>query len=379
MPRFLLLTKEYSEHPTSGGQQRSLAIAQTLSRFGDVVVVEPGGTLRREGGVVLGVSPTPVPRMSMPRLVWNYRCISGSRAGGTRLLMHLARALQQDYDLAVVDHTCLGGLLDIVANHSRYQILSMHNVESELMMQRSHDARLWERALMRIDSLLLARIEGQAILDHTCVMVTSERDADKLGVSPLLCPNGVPQDSVGAPDDPAPDRSVLFAGALDWAPNVEGLQWFVWRVWSRLRKEFPDARLTIAGRNPTKLVRGFSQYQGVEVVGNPREMRQLFQTHALGVVPLMTGGGSRIKILEYLANGMDVVSTEVGASGLEDIPVELVERCSPTLMYEAMKVRMGAPRDNRKAATSFVLDHYTWDKTMTNLVDTLERVVRSQI
>jgi glycosyltransferase involved in cell wall biosynthesis len=374
MSRYLLVTKEYSETPTSGGSQRTLAIAETLSQRGDVVVVSPEGTFRRERGMVMPVSPLPGEDLAQWRLAWAYRSISGARTGGTGLLRQLERAVRQDYDLAVVDHTCVAGVADIVARHARRVVVSMHNVESRLMADRAAATRNpREKLVMALEARLLRRLERVVAGSGHVTVVVSEADAAALPAltSPLVCRNGVFPDRVVLPPETLPPRAMIFTGALDWEPNVRGLEWFAETTWPRIHRQFPDATLTIAGRRPGDRVRRMARLPGVTVVADPADMRPLLATHGVGVVPLLEGGGSRLKILEYLAAGLDVVSTASGAAGLEDVPDSLMDRSPDTAIHEVLAHRLRNPRDNRRAATEWIQATYTWDITLEPLAKLL--------
>jgi hypothetical protein len=174
------------------------------------------------------------------------------------------------------------------------------------------------------------------------------------------------------PPEPLPPRALIFTGALDWEPNIRGLDWFALTTWPRIWRQFPDATLTIAGRRPDeRVLRIGRQLPGVTVVADPPDMQPLLATHGVGVVPLLEGGGSRLKILEYLAAGLDVVSTESGAAGLEDVPAELMDTSPDAAIYEVLAHRLRNPRDNRKAATEWTQATYTWNITMEPLAKLL--------
>jgi glycosyltransferase involved in cell wall biosynthesis len=375
MGRYLLLTKEYCEAPTSGGSQRTLAIAETLSQYGDVVVVSPQGTLRREQGVVVSIPPLPSAGLAQWRLAMAYRSISGARAGGTALLRNLERAVQQTYDLAVVDHTCLAGVADIVGRHARRVVVSMHNIESTLMADRAKGARgLKDGLAMRVEARLLSRLERVVAARQYPTIVVSDADAATLpnDPPPVVCRNGVFPSRIVMPERALPPRALIFTGALDWEPNVRGIEWFLLTTWPRIRELFPDATLTVAGRNPSnRLLQYGRRLPGVTVVADPPDMQPLLAAHGVGIVPLLEGGGSRLKILEYLAAGLDVVSTHAGAAGLEDIPPNLIDHAPEAALLEVLANRLRNPRDNRETATEWVRCTYTWDITMEPLAKLL--------
>jgi glycosyltransferase involved in cell wall biosynthesis len=112
---------------------------------------------------------------------------------------------------------------------------------------------------------------------------------------------------------------------------------------------------------------------GITLLANPPVMATVLDAHVLGIVPLLNGGGSRIKILEYLAAGIDIVSTDVGASGLEDIPDELLDRTpiDPRVFADSLVNRLRSPRDTSVLAQDWVRKNYSWDVTLRPLLDFL--------
>ena len=118
--------------------------------------------------------------------------------------------------------------------------------------------------------------------------------------------------------EPSSEELVVFVGDLIWPPNVEGIRWFlseVWPILSRLRRE---ARVEILGRGEGPL-RALARRgpQGLSFLGEGADTRPLWRRAAVAIVPLLTGGGTRLKILEAAACGVPVVATPVGAEGLD--------------------------------------------------------------
>ncbi len=102
-------------------------------------------------------------------------------------------------------------------------------------------------------------------------------------------------------------EGILFVGSLDWAPNREGLDWFIQEIYPRVS----DIPLTVAGRGSWT-----SLNPNIKVLTNFESLEHLFSTHRLVIVPLLSGAGIRIKILECLQAGMPVISTTKGAEGI---------------------------------------------------------------
>jgi glycosyltransferase involved in cell wall biosynthesis len=114
--------------------------------------------------------------------------------------------------------------------------------------------------------------------------------------------------------DPAP--TLVFCGAMDYAPNVDALRWYFSEIHHRIRQRVPDHRLWIVGKNPTPEVRAFGQIEGVHVTGAVEDVRPYYRRAWLQIVPLRIGGGTRLKIVESMAMETPVVSTRIGAQGL---------------------------------------------------------------
>jgi len=257
-------------------------------------------------------------------------------------------------------------------------LVSMHNIESDLMDQRARAAESPASGVpMAMETRLLRRLEAEVAAKYPLVL-TTQADADALpGVrEAVVCRNGIfPSTADHARREDRPPYSMVFSGALDWEPNIAGLAWFTREVWPLVQSAQPAATVTVAGRNPTPAVVAACDRPGITLLPNVPEMAPVLDAHRVGIVPLLAGGGSRIKILEYLAAGIDVVSTDVGASGLEDVPGDLVDRlpADPRVFAEALVRRIEAPRDNGARAQDWVRKNYAWDVTLQPLLDRLAR------
>jgi hypothetical protein len=349
-----------------------------LATVYDVTVVSPDVILtKRSGEPLVEVYRTvggadPVRDL---KTMSRYRSISGVRTAGARLLDNLERGASGRYDVAIIDHTCLAGLADDVAVGCDQLVVSMHNIESDLMAQRSVAATSAKaRVAMRAEIGLLRRLEAHVAARYP-VMVCTEADAAKLAGQQvaIVCRNGVFSGPV-APTGHRPANSMVFSGALDWEPNISGLLWFVEKSWPLVQARVPDAYVTIAGRNPGPAVIEACTTPGIRLLPNPPVMSHVLDAHVLGIVPLLSGGGSRIKILEYLAAGIDIVSTDVGASGLEDIPDDLLDRTpiDGKAFADSLVRRLQSPRDTSVPAQDWVRKNYSWDVTLRPLLDFLQ-------
>ena len=109
--------------------------------------------------------------------------------------------------------------------------------------------------------------------------------------------------------------SISFIGSVDWMPNVEGLNWFLDKVWGQLNKEFPNLKLHIAGRNTPKSMYRMKR-KNVQIHGEVPDAIDFINGHSIMVVPLLSGSGMRAKILEGMSLGKVVISTQLGLEGI---------------------------------------------------------------
>jgi glycosyltransferase involved in cell wall biosynthesis len=130
----------------------------------------------------------------------------------------------------------------------------------------------------------------------------------------MVCPTGMDMDKYPV-NSPEGEIRLFFIGALDWAPNREGLDWFFGKVWPELLSRWPDLVLHIAGRNASVYFTG-KLPPNVYPEGEIEDAISFFRDHHVMIVPLLSGSGIRIKILEAMAMGKVVITSAVGASGL---------------------------------------------------------------
>jgi glycosyltransferase involved in cell wall biosynthesis len=207
-----------------------------------------------------------------------------------------------------------------------------HNVEAEIFER--HAAKAGSALMRRVWSsqhIKMRHFESESLRRFRSVVAVSERDAQHFREhyavrSVEVIPTGVDLDFFDwrAPPAPRPDAAptVVFTGSMDWAANVDGIQYFLDAVWPRVLAEVPRAKFVVVGRNaPAWLVeRGRSQ--SVTFTGFVDDVRpHVHSAHAF-VIPLRVGGGTRIKAFEAMAMGCPVVSTAIGIEGLDVVAGE---------------------------------------------------------
>ena len=175
------------------------------------------------------------------------------------------------------------------------------------------------------------------------------------------------------------EMTLLYNGALTYGANLDAVRYYVDRIYPVLRSRLPGVRLLVTGRTDGVDLTGISDCPGVELTGYVQDIRDVLKSSAACVVPLREGGGSRLKILEAMAAGVPVVSTSMGAEGIEAVSGEhLLIADTPEAFANAIARVLGdhAFRDSlRSAARSLVEQYYSWESIGAEFVDMVESVV----
>jgi len=226
-------------------------------------------------------------------------------------------------DLLYLDH--LDGFVFADEARNIPAMIDMHNVYSVLAARTSAEARnLGLRSYLRREAQLLAQAERRAARGTRAVLAVSPADGahfSSLGAQSVhVIPNGV---DCAAYDGVRPDRAqgpvIVYVGSLRWSPNAAAAEFLAASVLPQIRRQYPDAQLRLIGEADEYMARALTQFPGVNVLGRVPDVRPHLRDADLLAVPLESGGGSRLKILEAFAAGVPVVSTPTGCEGL---PVE---------------------------------------------------------
>ena len=153
--------------------------------------------------------------------------------------------------------------------------------------------------------------------DHQAVAALSKPDSNGQGGAPVIPICADP--TTIEPIVPAPKRHrITFLGGLHWPPNAQGVVWFAKEVFPQVLAAVPEATLTVVGKNPPAGIEG----KGVEVTGYVTDPKPLLAETSVFIVPLHAGGGMRVKIIDAWSWGLPIVSTTIGAEGIETRPGE---------------------------------------------------------
>jgi polysaccharide biosynthesis protein PslH len=173
-------------------------------------------------------------------------------------------------------------------------------------------------------------------------------------------------------DSKQSELSLCFLGSMEWMPNLQGIEWFLDTCWPTLRKKFPSLSLHIAGKGMTEEMKNRT-IPGVTFYGAVPSAASFICAHPIVVVPLLSGGGMRLKIVEAMAAGRCVISTPVGAEGIEATSGKELLLANNVDDYVAHITTLIAEPSKleyiQKSAYTLAQEKYSWQK----LVRTLEK------
>jgi glycosyltransferase involved in cell wall biosynthesis len=252
------------------------------------------------------------------------------------------------------------------------RVVVAHNVESQIWqryfeterdpLKRWYIGRQWRK---------FERFERRAFAAATRAVAVSAEDASLIadrfgGRRTDVVENGVDTAYFRPTDAPRDPLRILFLGSLDWRPNLDAVRLLLDAIFPAVLAAAPAARLDLVGRNPPDwLRRRVADSPGVELHASVPDVRPFVQGCGALAVPLRIGGGSRLKILEALACGTPVVSTRIGAEGLElDAGRHLTVVDRPEDMAAALLACLRDParaREQAREGRRVVVQHYDWD------------------
>ncbi|MFW6225273.1 MAG: glycosyltransferase family 4 protein [Bacteroidota bacterium] len=246
------------------------------------------------------------------------------RFKSSRFEKKLKRLLQnQTFDIIQLEGLYTALYTDIIKRYSQ-SVLAMraHNVEYIIWKKRAmFESHFFKKIYFRHLAKRMERFETMLLNKYDLLIPISQADSDifinKGCTIPIhIVPCGYNPTEIYHSNKNFKQVSLFFIGALDWIPNQEGLLWFLDHVWNEIMGINPNSRLTIAGRNaPQKFVKKIMR-TGVHYVGEVDDAKQFITGHQVMIVPLFSGSGMRVKIIEGMALGKTIIATPLAVEGI---------------------------------------------------------------
>lgn len=262
------------------------------------------------------------------------------------------------YDVAVVEHFwCASYALPLRSQCGRL-VLDLHNIESELAATHAAALRGPARWAQQQFARMYRELELEWLPKFDTLLVTSEADRARVQHPDVrIFPNAIPEVPV---PQVAEEAAVVFSGNLEYHPNVEAVRWFAQEIWPRVAAQIPEAEWRLIGRNPEAVDFAVS----AKATGQVDDAITELARGRVCVVPLLSGSGTRFKILEAWAAGRAVVSTTIGAEGLGARDGEHLLIADTTAAFVDAVVRVWRDAELRKnlatAGRALYMERFTW-------------------
>ena len=377
--RLLFLTETIPFPLDSGGRIKTYNTLRMLSREHEVhchALVRDERHLRFKQdleGVCARVVLHPIRRTTLTELKAGLSSLASGIPFVVRRHFHepvldqLRKASQADhFDGVYCDHLSMieyGRRLDLPI------VLDAHNVEFEII-------RRYSGTLGWSPVRLLAELEWRR-LEHyerrfypTCRLIFAVSDVDRRtihrfagqGVTVVSVPISVDAQTVAQNRHTTREPEILFVGGLHWPPNADAVAYFIDEIFPAVRNRVPGARLTIVGKGSEQLEQRVGPREGIRFTGHVESVEPFFESCRVMVVPIRSGSGMRVKILDALARQVPTVTTSVGCEGIDVIPGThvLVGDTAADFAQEVIRVLTddSLPRRLGEAGRQLILQRY---------------------
>jgi polysaccharide biosynthesis protein PslH len=288
------------------------------------------------------------------------------------------------FDVAVCDFLCAS------PNFPRELclpcLLFQHNVESILWKRMaSTESNPVRKVAYKIEARKMERYEREALRRFHHIIAVSETDKQHMLEMDPTCsisvvPTGVDTEKYqvfsSASGDPP---RIVFTGSMDWEPNIDAMEWFCREIWPTIVNHVPQAKFQIVGRNPHSRVKQLAS-STIEVTGTVASVTDYLREAAAVIVPLRIGGGTRLKIFEAMAMGKAVVSTTIGAEGLDVTSGDDCILADTASSFGDSILALLADRPLRRKyerAAAALAARYDWGNIAWQFEDVLKKVIGS--
>ena len=258
------------------------------------------------------------------------------------------------FDLVQLENTHMAHFLRPVQKLNKPAVLRLHNVESLLAERYARTVPPPLSWYVTLQARRMRRFEAWACEQASLCLTITEEDAQRVrhlapDAQVSVSPAGVDLERYSPRPMSEEEGTVVFVGALDWPPNIDGIRWFRTKIWSRIAQAVPTARWIVVGKTPPPdILHWPEEDRNIHVTGFVEDVRPYLHSASVVIVPLRSGGGMRLKILEAMAAGKAVVSTPMGVEGIPARAGEEIVLANPDRSFGVEVIRLLQDSAERK-------------------------------
>lgn len=228
----------------------------------------------------------------------------------------------QRFDLVQLEGVFMATYIPLIRQHSQAKIsIRAHNLEHQIWERHlAHEPNVFKKKYLSLQNNRLRRFELDAFVKADAIVAIT--DEDKKNIQKLVpqkalytCLTGINLNTYQKVEKPSEANTLFHFASMDWMPNEEAVTWLLERVWPGVLKQLPESRLVLAGKNmPEKFKRLANK--NLAVIEHVDSSGEFYKTYDIMLVPLWSGSGLRIKLVEGLAYGKAIITTSIGAEGI---------------------------------------------------------------
>jgi polysaccharide biosynthesis protein PslH len=232
---------------------------------------------------------------------------------------------EKDFDIVQLEGLYVCPYISVIRKYSNAKIVyRAHNIEYEIWERTAVLSRGLKRLYIKILSKRIKAFERSYLNQYDLLVPITERDGiilNQLGNKKpsYVSPTGIDTKVLIPHSKNLEHPSLFHIGSLEWGPNQEGLIWFTERCWPKIHERFPSLKFYIAGRRaPDWLIKRFT-VPNIVYEGEVPDAYEFMNSKSIMIVPLFSGSGMRIKIIEGMALGKPIVTTPIGTEGISTV------------------------------------------------------------
>ena len=390
MAKILYITPFFNFPPKDGASCRSVYLFEKLCEKHDVVLLTyPNKGLESYSGQINGkirIHEMPFKRKSNKIHSFFQRLISTELPG---FATHDINTISENIDNLILEYgqfdihyfaTQLMGQIVLKKKYSGVNIIDLYDIYVEHRKGKFSDVPIWKpfHWLLRLEALRVKNYERKIFQMFDHILVTCDEEAtivDKLvyKASIFKIPNGVNypkkikrRSEIG---------NILMVGNFEHSPNMEGILWFYNKVWKMVKKRYEDSKLILVGKMPESLKKTLSNDEDIKLEGLVPELNPYYELASCIIIPIFHLSGIKIKLLEAMAYGIPIVSTQTGGMGFEDIPTIKFADTPESFAYaiQQLLTQDVVSDDELEKSRKIIYNSYTWDK----IGDELNNIIHS--
>jgi len=334
--RILIIVNKVPYPPKDGGSIATLTLARHFSYLGHEVDILAMNTskhyfrldllpLKLSNNIrFIGVD-TPAlisVKGALKNLFFSNKAYIAERFYTEKFRLKLEELLyEQDYDIIQLEGSYMGMYMPSIRSHSSAKVaMRAHNLEYEIWERTAKNSFFLKGFYFSNLAKRIKKLEKLQLNSFHAMIPITQRDANTLKslgcrIPMHITPTGIDVEEAKMDTNHIEFPSLFHIGALDWPPNQEGLMWFFDKIWPLVLEKHPNLTFYLAGRNAPDKIKSLV-VQNLVYLGEVDSATEFMNSKAIGIVPLLSGSGMRIKIVEGMALGKTMLTTTLGVEGI---------------------------------------------------------------